>query len=79
MSLRMHLLASSDELEIQCRHPRTLAGTLVSVSCVQATFLQPPDQQVVENAALRAELDALGPDELETKCRRSGVSRAGDR
>ena len=46
---------------------------------VQATFLKPANQAVPENAALKAELDALGQDDLELRCRRSGMSRAGGR
>ena len=46
---------------------------------MQATFLKPADQAVPENPALQAELEGLGPDDLELRCRRSGMSRAGGR
>ena len=46
---------------------------------MQATFLTPVNQAVPDNPALQAELEALDPDDLELRCRRSGMSRAGGR
>ncbi|KAL4450080.1 hypothetical protein ABPG77_010749 [Micractinium sp. CCAP 211/92] len=47
---------------------------------LQATFLRSGGASgATHNSALEAELEALGDDELDTRCRRSGVSRKGGR
>ena len=46
---------------------------------VQATFLRGPAAGAEENAELAAELEALPDEELETRCRRSGLSKRGGR
>jgi len=45
----------------------------------QATFLRGPGGGGAPGGALAAELDALPQEALETRCRRSGVSRRGGR
>jgi len=45
---------------------------------MQATFLRGPVAGE-ENAELAAELEALPDEELETRCRRSGLSKRGGR
>ncbi len=45
----------------------------------QATFLRGPAGGAAPGGALAAELDALPQEALETRCRRSGVSRRGGR
>ena len=49
-----------------------------TVSPLQATFLKGKTGDA-GNSALRAELEALDPDTLAIRCRRNGLSRAGDR
>ncbi len=46
---------------------------------MQATFLRGPAPGVEENAELAAELEGLPDEELETRCRRSGLSKRGGR
>jgi hypothetical protein len=46
--------------------------------CLQATFLRGSSSGAV-NEQLESELEKLDEEELETKCRRSGVSRKGGR
>ena len=45
----------------------------------QATFLRGPSAAAAPDAALQAELEALPQEALETRCRRSGLSRRGSR
>ncbi|KAK9825189.1 hypothetical protein WJX81_005170 [Elliptochloris bilobata] len=46
---------------------------------LQATFLRGPSMAAAPDAALQAELEALPLEALETRCRRSGLSRRGSR
>ena len=46
---------------------------------MQATFLRGPAAGAEENAELAAELEALPDEEVETRCRRSGLSRRSGR
>jgi hypothetical protein len=44
----------------------------------QATFLRGSTaSELPDNPELRAQLEALAPEELEMRCRRSGLSRRG--
>jgi hypothetical protein len=44
----------------------------------QATFLRGSTaSELPDNPELRAQLEALAPEELEMRCRRSGLSRCG--
>lgn len=52
------------------------------VSWVQATFLRGASalsSRKAENPALAAELEELGDDQLDTRCRRNGLSKKGGR
>ena len=46
---------------------------------VQATFLRGSASRLDNDAELAAELEALPDEELETRCRRSGLSKRGGR
>ena len=46
---------------------------------MQATFLRGPTAGAEENAELAAELEAMPDEELETRVRRSGLSKRGGR
>ncbi len=46
---------------------------------MQATFLRSSASGLEEDAELAAELEALPDEELETRCRRSGLSKRGGR
>ena len=57
-----------------------LAAAAISAPILQATFLRGPVAGLGEDdASLAAELDALPDEDLEMRCRRSGLSKRGGR
>ncbi len=57
-----------------------VAKAIVTALSLQATFLRGPVAGLgEEDASLAAELEALPDEELEMRCRRSGLSKRGGR
>ena len=57
-----------------------VAEAVITALSLQATFLRGPVPGLgEEDASLAAELEALPEEELEMRCRRSGLSKRGSR
>lgn len=73
---RLRRIAIAIALAVQ---PVEAEEDMRSATWAQATFLRGPAAAAAPDATLQAELEALPQEALETRCRRSGLSRRGSR